>query len=121
VPFLVVLGDASWTRGNRSYKAGVHEVDELTAEAAKRTRMKSLLISKDEPVIMKKGRGPLTLDDIKLGVKGVQLENPIANLPPPEPGDLPRDYICEWCGSEFPSAGSRKRHIEFNHDLKTDG
>lgn len=121
MPYLVVLGDASWTRGNRRYGAGVHEIDDLTAAAARLSGITSLVVTRDEPTIAQKKPGPLSADDVKLGVRGVRLENIVENLPPAEPGDLPRDYICEWCDAEFPSAGARKRHVELHHDLKSHG
>ncbi len=119
MPWLTVLGRGSWRWNGKTYRAGVNEVDDEVALAARRAPVANLVISIDRPLIHQKIPGPLTLADLKKPRRamGVQLAgNPtpqqVANL---EPEPVPLDHPCGVCEDEFPSAAALARHIEFNH------
>lgn len=88
MPFLVVLGDAAWRSGPHFFRAGVHEIDEEIADRARARSSKSLLVLDERPVLAEKHDGPLTLEDLKVGVRGVQLKL-VEPEPEPEPDPEP--------------------------------
>jgi hypothetical protein len=117
--WLTVLGRGSWRWDGKTYRAGVHEVGDDVAMAARRAPVASLVVTVDPPVIHQKIPGPLTLADLKKPRRsmGVTLAgNPtpaqVANL---EPEGIPLDHPCGLCEDEFPSAPALARHIEFVH------
>lgn len=120
MPWIVVLGASSWTRGSQGFKAGVHEVDVETAEAAKAAGIRSLMVFDEEPRIAvghEDGK-PLSADDIRGGTKfGVRLEEPEPAEPEPEPDPREQyDFACPHCEDfSAPSGPSLARHVEFHH------
>ena len=121
MPWLVVLGRGSWMRAGKRYEAGKHEVDELTAEAAKRAPVGNLRVLDEEPEIVRDlgDDGPLTAEHVRLGVSGgvVLVSDLQESL---EDGVEERekyDFSCRYCPLGFPSSGSLVRHVEMHHSI----
>lgn len=117
MPYLIVLGNGSWRYRDHTYKAGVHEVSEELADAARRAPVRSLVVMNRKPVVVQKTPGPLTLADLKRPRRmGVALTpDAVPQLPVEDDYEVPLDYPCDKCDEMFPSAGARDRHLEFNH------
>lgn len=121
MPWLVVLGAASWVTGRNRFEAGVHEVDEEIAEKARNAGVRSLVVCETEPELAPDRKpGPLKPEDLQRSYSehGVRLHvvPPLEAEPPAEDAYvIPLDYPCPQCPSKFPSQGARKRHVEFNH------
>lgn len=120
MPYLVVLGGGSWwaADGNR-YNEGVHMVSQETADAARASGIRSLVVSDTEPTLVTNvSAGPLSLDDIKFGVQpGLRVvgQTEVQIQEEEEPYSVPLDYPCSYCELKFPSGGSRDRHVEMHH------
>ena len=117
--YLTVLGSGSWSSHGKQYRAGIHEVSEEIAEEARASGIRFLVITSQEPKITRGvDVGPLTLDDLKVGVGGVRIVPAEAEpLPDEEPRDPRGEYVCDWCTDDFPSKGALDRHVEFHHTL----
>lgn len=106
-----------------SYAAGVHLVDEDTAECARKSGSPVLFVTDVEPVVVKRdpSAGPLSWEDIRLPADGgFYIQEPEGELTVPEdPGGVPLDWPCGVCHRKFPSEGARNRHREFNHKVTT--
>lgn len=118
MPWLVILGSGSWSYGRTRYEAGLHEVDEEVAEAARRAP-KKLLVTAERPVLAR-SEGPLTMDDVRLGGLGVELARPEIEVTADgtRPLEVIHDFKCDWCPRTFPSRGARERHVEFKHAVE---
>lgn len=120
MPWLVVLGEGSWSpeRGVR-YKAGKHEITEEMATFARLQGRRNLMVFDIEPEIVSGAvAGPLTPEDIKLGrTTTVQLREPEMAAELEEEYDIPLTHPCHWCTTDtrFPSAAALARHQKVNH------
>lgn len=125
--WLVVLGHGSWARRNpqgrlERYKAGVHEVDDETAAAARKAsaKVRSLVVLDHEPRLEPDRTGPISREDLENGRNwGVRLAlAPGEETALPERGDDDYDFECRLCPpgkSRYASAGRLARHVEFHH------
>lgn len=126
MPFLTVLGDGTWRYRRVQYSAGIHEIDEATADAAKRSGIQSLHVSATPPQLARRAPGPLGMADVRSGIgEGVTLaaapplpyEEPVV----PEEITVPAEFPCLIVGCEFespygfPSAPALARHVQVNH------
>ena len=117
--YLVVLGNGSWRWHGQTFKAGVHEVSDEVANAARTAGKRSLVVMREKPIIKHKSPGPLTIADLQKPRRGVRLAGPTA--PPPlevESSIVPMEHPCGQCDATFPSTGARDRHIEFHHSKR---
>lgn len=119
MPWLTVLGRGSWRWNDQTFRAGVHEVSDEVAIAARAAPVRNLVVTVDRPVVHVKTRGPLTISDLQRPYLGTGVrfagqrptEEPVAA----RPSGVPLDHPCGQCDEMFPSAGARDRHIEFHH------
>lgn len=117
MPYVVVLS-GSWRYRDRTYSAGVHEVEDDVAEAAKAHPMgvQKVVVSEEEPRLVTRKDGPLTLEDIRVGTRAIRIQQPEPDAQPEAgPIEVPYDFSCPSCEASFPSAPARDRHIEFHH------
>lgn len=120
MPWLVVLGEGSWSplRGVR-FKPGKHEVTEEIAAIVRTQARRNLLVFDIEPEIVSGAvAGPLTADDIKLGrTSSPRLPEQEMAAELEEEYDIPLTHPCHWCTSDtrFPSAAALARHQKVNH------
>lgn len=128
--YLVVTGRGSFSLGRRpSWRAGVHEIDAITAAEILAWKEKHpgahwLVLSEVEPIV-EDGLlvGPLRPEDIRNGVAdGVRFPKPKQPKPANTPAGLPTapttTFPCHWCEREFVSAARLERHVKHNHVLK---
>lgn len=117
MPWLVVLGRGSWRTGDRLFEAGAHEIDDEVAEKARQSRIKSLLVCDEEPVLQVDATtGLLTADDVRTrGRGGVRLARPETGEDALVSVELTYDFSCPQCPAAFPSRGALVRHTEFHH------
>ena len=106
MPWLVVLGRTTWTRNGTSYGPGVHKVDDLTAGAAKRSPVRNLVITDEEPRITRRLNTdePLSASDVKLGMTdAVELvyQEDSVTVKDLAPEDW-YDFSCRHCDAKFP-------------------
>jgi hypothetical protein len=119
LPWLAVLGSGSWTVDGLRFPAGVHEVSDEIAERARRSGLRSLVVSDGEQLSVREtpADGPLGLEDLRRGTTGVQLQVPALEPVELPSAELPRNYRCPHCPEPFPSRGALVRHIEFHHEV----
>ena len=135
MPWLVVLGDGSWTytaaavldteTGKWKYdrtrfESGVHEVDEAVAIAALQPGAPGyLLVTDSAPDLEDTSKtGMLTLEDIRSESRiGVQIRQEPEGLVIEEEilEEVPSEFSCGQCPETFPSKPARDLHVEFNH------
>jgi hypothetical protein len=118
--YLVVLGNGSWRWHGQTYKAGVHEVSDEVADAARTAGKRSLVVMREKPKLQHKTPGPLTIADLQKPRRGLTLAGAPAQeaSAPVEDSIVPLDHPCGQCEKMFPSPGARDRHIEFHHSKR---
>lgn len=129
VAWLAVYGTGTWGYGHktdagvvmRSFAAGLHWVDQVTVDYARRSGIPTLMITEELPEVDRRTLpGPLGPEHLRLPSDGslvpASSPAPTAEQPVVDPGGAPLDFPCEYCPERFPSAAMRSRHVEFEHE-----